>query len=164
MKYTKSSQVSGAWAKAAELKPGIKAKIVSETLPQPSQFLDAKGNPKTQDVAKVRFEGLPEPLNVSLNRATINALVDAFGEDSVNWQGNVLRVETEKVRVAGKAVTALYLIPVGYIKTDDENGYAQIVKQGAPVPVLEAEPVDDIPVIEAEEEGRPVINEADLPF
>ncbi len=69
-------------------------------------------------------------MNVSLNRATINAFVDAFGEDSADWQNHYLRVETEKMRVAGKSVTALYLIPEGYEKMDDENGYAIIVKEG----------------------------------
>lgn len=129
MKYTRQVSLGGAWAKASELKSGIKAKIVSETINQPSTFLKPDGSPKTQDVAKVRFEGVTEPLNVSLNRCTINALVDAFGEDSTDWQGHTLTVETEKVRVAGKAVTALYLLPEGYIKTDDENGYAVVVKK-----------------------------------
>jgi hypothetical protein len=56
--------------------------------------------------------------------------VDAFGEDSAGWQGHALSVETEKMRVAGKAVVALYLIPEGYERIDDENGYAMIVKEG----------------------------------
>jgi hypothetical protein len=60
------------------------------------------------------IEGGDEPLNVNLNRATINGLVDAFGEDSALWIGHYLTVETEKMRVAGKAVVALYLIPKGY--------------------------------------------------
>lgn len=121
---------SGAWAKADDLRSGMKAKIVSETRPQESSFLDKNGNAKTQDVAKVRFEGIDEQLNVSLNRATINGLIQAFGEDSIQWQNHPLNVETEKIRVAGKAVTALYLIPEGFKRTDDENGYAVIVKIG----------------------------------
>ena len=155
MKYQKSSQVTGAWVKAGELKNGIKAKIVSATAPQPSQFLDQKGNPKTQDVAKVRFESQPEAMNVSLNRATINGLVDAFGDDSKDWQGHFLRVETEKMRVAGKAVVALYLIPDGYIKTDDQNGYAIIVKD---------QPQNDPEIGGHIEDDIPVINPEDIPF
>lgn len=131
MKYQKQVSVSGAWVKAADLKTGTRAKLVSETNPQPSSFLNKDGSPKTQDVAKIRIEGVTEPLNISLNRATINALVDAFGEDSAAWQGHTLTVETEKVRVAGKSVTALYLLPEGYVKTDDDNGYAVIVKKEA---------------------------------
>lgn len=141
--------LGGAWVKAAEVKSGSKAKIVSETISQPSTFLNKDGSPKTQDVAKLRIEGVSEPLNVSLNRATINALVDAFGEDSVGWQGHTLTIETEKVRVAGKSVTALYLVPEGYVKTDDANGYAVIAKKdavGETVPEAQGEVnVEDIP-------------------
>ena len=132
-KYTKNVSLGGKWAKASELVDVKKAKIVSETNPQPSSFLNKDGSAKTQDVCKVSFEGVPEPLNVSLNRATINGLVDAFGEDSADWQGQPLTVETEKVRVAGKSVIALYLIPEGYKKVDDENGYAMIIREGEEV-------------------------------
>jgi hypothetical protein len=85
--YKKNTSVGGKWAKTSELTGAGWAKIVSETNPQPSTFLDKNGNAKNQDVAKVQFDGQDEPLNVSLNRATINGLVDAFGEDSKEWQG-----------------------------------------------------------------------------
>lgn len=129
MKYTKSVMTTGKWAKAGEMTNIKIARIISETNPQPSQFLDKDGKAKTQDVCKVQFEGINEPLNVSLNRATINGLVDAFGEDSIAWKNQPLAVETEKVRVAGKAVVALYLIPKGFKRVDDENGYTMIVKE-----------------------------------
>lgn len=147
-KYQKQVSLGGTWAKASELKTGTRAKIVSETNPVPSSFMDKNGNPKTQDVAKVKFEGQSEPLNVSLNRATINGLVDAFGEDSAGWQNHVLTVETEKMRVAGKNVTGLYLIPEGYKKIDDPNGYAMIVRADFKNPNPEA--VDEA----LEEEGN----------
>lgn len=155
-KYTKQVSMGGAWVKAAELKNGSKAKLVSETVSQPSTFLDKQGLPKTQDVAKLRIEGQTEPMNCSLNRATINALVDAFGEDSKDWMNKVLTVETEKVRVAGKSVTALYLIPDGYEKTDDENGYAVIEKSTAkPKAKATPEPTDADPI---------QIDDEDVPF
>ena len=60
-----------------------RAKIVSEATPQPSQFKDEKtGAVKMQDVARVQFEGLNEPLNLNLNRATVGGLIRAFGKDS----------------------------------------------------------------------------------
>src|SRR3990167_516599 len=105
--YKKQSTVFGKWVKAGELANIKKAKIVSETTPQPSQFMNKDGSVKNQDVCRVQFEGMPEAVNVSLNRATINGLVDAFGEDSKDWQGHTLAVETEKMRVAGKAVVVL---------------------------------------------------------
>ena len=125
--YKKSSGVGGAWVKGSEVTAGSKVKIVSETEPQPSQFTDKNGKIKTQDVCKVRFQGGQDALNMSLNRATTNALVDAFGEDSKTWIGQVLTAHTEKVRVAGVARIAVYLLPDGYEVQDDENGYVQIV-------------------------------------
>ena len=148
MKYQKEVSLGGAWVKASELKNGMKAKLVSEAVPQPSSFTNKDGSPKTQDVAKLRIEGLSEPFNCSLNRATINALVDAFGEDSKEWQGHVLTIETEKVRVGGVARVALYLVPDGYEKKDDDNGYAVITKKGSPTPTTD--PIQ--------------INDSDIPF
>jgi hypothetical protein len=142
----------GKWAKASELVSGSGAKILSETISQPSSFLNKDGSPKVQDVCKVQFQGLPEPLNVSLNRATINGLVDAFGEDSKKWVGHPLIVETEKMRVAGKAVVAMYLIPEGFKRIDDENGYALIVnanKIGGDLPEINVDEdisPEDLPI------------------
>ena len=143
--YSKQTAISGKWAKASELGNIKRAKIVSETTPQKSQFLDKDNVPKTQDVCSVRFEGLDDSLNVSLNRATINGLVDAFGEDSKSWQGHYLSVETEKIRIAGKSVTALYLIPEGFERIDDANGYAVIQKVGEQNEDVKDVKVEDIP-------------------
>lgn len=126
MKYT-VQESTGAWVNKSSLVTGTRAKITSETKKEPSKFLNDDGTPKTQDNAKVLFEGQKESANVSLNRATLNGLVQAFGEDSVDWQGKYLTVEVEKMRVAGKAVIALYLIPDGFKKIDDEEGFAKIV-------------------------------------
>lgn len=139
MKYTQKQFTTGAWVDKSKLVTGMRAKIVSETKPTESNFKDKEGNIQTQDVAKVHFEGQPEAVNVGLNRATIAGLIDAFGDDSVNWQGHVLTVEVEKMRIGGVARIGLYLIPEGYKKTDDENGFAVIVKDGDVVKVPVAE-------------------------
>jgi hypothetical protein len=153
MKYTKQNGVSGKWAKAAELKTGTRAKIVSETVPMTSQFEDKEGKPKMQDVAKVRFEGNADTMNVSLNRATLNGLIDAFGDDSKEWINKYLTVHTEKVAVGGKRVTALYLVPENFSVSEDDNGYIVIQKveltsDGKPVPdfsqVDTIQPVEEI--------------------
>lgn len=149
--YEKNVPVGGKWAKASELSGVKRAKIVSETNPMPSSFTNKDGSPKTQDVCKVQFEGQAEPLNLSLNRPTINALVDAFGKDSKNWQGHYLGVETEKVKVAGKSVTALYLVPEGYEKVDDAQGYTVVTKKGATP--------EEVPVVDLDEEEK-----IELPF
>ena len=79
--YEPQSTISGKWAKASELGGVKSAKIMSETKPSPSQFKDEKtGGLKMRDVAKVQFQGMNEPLNVNLNRATIAGLILAFGK------------------------------------------------------------------------------------
>lgn len=131
MKYQQTSSVSGAWVKGSEVVNGSKCKLVSEAKPIPSQFKDNKGNAKNQDVAKIRFAGEEgEAKNISLNRATINALVDAFGDDSVAWQGQLLTAHTERVVVSGKRVTAVYLVPDGFEVSEDDNGYVIIKRTG----------------------------------
>jgi hypothetical protein len=81
--------------------------------------------------------------NISINRASLNGLVDAYGEESADWQGHVLSCETEKMRVGGRAVTAVYLVPEGYERVDDENGYTVIVKKGTQVGAAEELPTID---------------------
>lgn len=134
MKYEKTQPIAGAWVKGAEVQPGTRCKLVSETTHVSSQFKDEKtGETKYQDVAKIQLSGEAESKNVSINRATLYGLIDAFGEDSVDWQNHVLTIETEKVLVGGRRVTAVYLIPENYERVDDENGYTVIVKKGMQV-------------------------------
>lgn len=128
MKYEAHTGVSGGWVDKKVLTNGMKAKIVSETKPVLSNFKGKNGEDQYQDVAKVRFQGLPDAVNVNINKPNIAALIEAFGDDSVNWQGHTLTVELEKVRIGGKAATALYLLPDGFKKIDDENGYAVVVR------------------------------------
>jgi hypothetical protein len=142
-KYTKTTAIAGSWVKGSEVQSGSRCKLMSETTPMPSQFQNKDGSVKMQDVAKVLFSGDAETKNIGLNRATINGLVDAFGEDSASWQEHILTCETEKVRVAGKAVTAVYLLPENYERVDDENGYTLIVKKGTKVDAPE-----DLPAID----------------
>lgn len=131
MKYQKQVSVGGAWVKGSEVVSGSHCKLMSATERIPSQFKDEKtGETKYQDVAKVLFSGETETKNISLNRATVNGLVDAYGEDSADWQDHVLTAETEKVVVSGRRVTAVYLVPEGYERVEDDNGYIVIVKKG----------------------------------
>lgn len=126
--YSKS--IGGAWVKASELKNGAKCKIVSETAPHESSFTNKDGTPKKQDVAKIRFDGAEEAMNVSLNRATIYGLIDAFGTESKEWIGKELTVHTEKVVVGGKRVTALYLVAPGFKVAENAEGYVEIKREG----------------------------------
>jgi hypothetical protein len=151
MDYDKKEFIAGKWADKAELheKRISKARIVSETNPESSTYKNEDGTPQMQDVCKVQFAGYPEALKISLNRATINALVDAFGRSSKDWQGHVLGVEIDKL--PGKKFP-IFLIPENYKRIEDENGYAVIVKKSAVKEELPTVKVD------AEEEFP------DLPF
>lgn len=131
MKYTKSANLSGAWIKGSELENGIRAKFVSEARDVQSRFEGKDGNPKMQTVVQVRFEGKLDAYNLSLNRATRDGLIEAFGDESKNWVNKLLRVHTEKVMVSGKRQTALYLVAEGFKVSEDENGYITIVKENS---------------------------------
>lgn len=162
--YNRSSGPSGQWVDKKVLKNGQRAKIVSETKPIPGRFKDDEGNFKDQDVAKVRFEGQKESVNVNLNKPTIHALIEAFGEDSNGWQGHYLTVEVEKVRIGGKAVIALYLLPEGYEKADDDNGYAVVRKVGQTLAPGEEKGGQGTGLTEPVEYPKEEINPDDIPF
>ena len=131
--YTKSSNVSGKWFKGAEFygKDGLKAKIITEVAPTPSQFKNEDGTQKMQDVGKVQFEGMPEPVNMNINAVSRDALVEAFGNDSANWTGKLLFLEVEKTLIGGKRAYVPYLIPQGFDRVEDDMGYMHITKKGA---------------------------------
>jgi hypothetical protein len=126
--YDKKEFVAGKWADKSELyeKRVKTARIVSDTNPETSSFKNEDGTPQMQDVCKIQIEGYDEALKVALNRATINALVDAFGRSSKDWQGHDLTVEIDKL--PGKKFP-LYLIPEGYKRIEDENGYSVILPE-----------------------------------
>ena len=125
---------------------------MSETMPQPSQFQNKDGSMKSQNVAKIRLQGGTEPLNISINRASVDALIDSFGEDSKNWIGKILTLETLKIIVAGKMQTVVYLIPENYELKEDESGYMIIINpaketvQVAPSDGLDEVNPEDIPL------------------
>jgi len=155
MLYKKNQGVSGNWVKGKDVVSGTKAKLVSETLPIKSQFKDKNGNDKMQDVAKIRFEDKNEAFNISLNRATIDGLIDAFGDDSKEWINKVLTAQTEKVVVGGKRVVALYLIPEGFVLEEDDEGYMHIVNPN------KKEKIKDMPSVDYPEDE---INPEDILF
>ena len=131
--YQKSVSVSGEWIKGKDIVSGTKAKLTAETNPMPSQFTNKDGSVKMQDASKIKVQGSTGEMNISINRASINALVDAFGEDSKQWIGKILTLITEKVSVGGQRKTALYLVPEGFEVGEDEGGYVVIKRVGEKV-------------------------------
>lgn len=130
MDYSGKLSVSGSWLKGDDVQNGTRAKLVSECLPSASQFKNKDGSVKMQDVAKIQVDGMDEVKNISINRASLNALASAFGTDSVKWQGHSFTIRTEKVQVAGKRQTVMYLVPDGYEVGEDAGGYVVIKKIG----------------------------------
>lgn len=128
---SKPSMVSGEWVKGSEILKGTKVRIKSEAQEQPSPYTDKRGNIKNQIVAKVQIQGKTGLFNLSLNKATVVALIDCYGEDTLNWVDKVFTAHTEKVKVAGKTQIALYLIPDGYVAEDNEEGYTVVHKPHA---------------------------------
>lgn len=128
MKVTKSSSVRGPWAKGSELSGVKSAVITTEAEDVPSNYSNKDGSPKTQLVCRVKFEGIDEEKNFNINIPTKDALIDAFGDDTAMWMNKPLAVETEKVRVAGKAGVSVYLIPDGFEKVDDADGYVHVLR------------------------------------
>lgn len=152
MKY-QIVKATGSWVDKSSIVSGTKCKLVSETVPSESVY---EGKTIKNNVAKVRFQGEEgESRNVNVNTPSINALVEAFGEDSKDWIGKLLTAQTEKMLVGGKRVTALYLVPEGYELTEDEGGYLVIRKTGS-------QPETETPkTAEYPEED---INPDDIPF
>ena len=132
--YEKKVGVYGDWVKGGDLQTGMKAKIKNEVVPVKSQFKDKNGNDKMQDVGKVQFKGLKEPMNMSLNKPTVEGLIDAFGGDSKNWVDKELTVQTEKAVIGGKRVTIVYLLADGFELKEDSDGYMKVVKVGTELP------------------------------
>lgn len=147
-KKSKSGGGGGAWVKASEVKSGTKAKLVSEAEPMEGEY-------GTQDVAKIRVDGDPDTKNVRLNKPTIAGLIDAFGDDSKEWINKELTIHTEKMVIAGKRVTALYLLAEGCELGEDGGGFLVVVNKGKAVKSMG----EDIPVIE---EDMP--DPEDMPF
>ena len=158
----------GGWVNKKELHNGQQCKIVSEAKEEDSNYLDKKGNPKKRIVAKVKFQGVEEAVNVELNYMTVDALSNAFGEDSADWQGNTLTAHVESSLKEGKRVYSLYLIPSGFQMVDGEDGYVSIVATKQPrgeakAPQGEETPEDDInSEIDAEVEKAKKLSE--VPF
>lgn len=121
---TKSSGVAGKWTDKKVLKNGDIAKIKTEATEQPSQ----QGT--MQWVCKLHVKGQPEPLNFAINKPSKNALIDAFGEDTLDWVDKPLTLAVERTIISGKRGISVSLIPEGFEMTEDANNYVVISKIG----------------------------------
>jgi hypothetical protein len=80
--------------------------------------------------------------NLAFNRTSLNNLVDALGEDTEKWKGQMVKSYIVKQMIGDGLKKVVYLCGVNWNMTDD----GQFVNGEAPA---------DIPVIEVEDEIAP---------
>jgi hypothetical protein len=140
MEYSKSA--GGAWVDAEKLKDGGKVALVSECAKQESRFKNKDGEPKTENVAKVRVQGDQQTYNMRLNWTTVYGLIDAFGKESKEWIGKVLTVKMLDALVGDKMQTIIYLIPEGFELGKNEDKKMEIRKIGGKEDVVPEDKID----------------------
>ena len=155
MEYNKGT--SGGWVDSDTVKTGDKVKIVSECTKQESKFKDKEGNFKTENIAKVRFQGADDSKNMRLNWTTIYGLIDAFGKDSKDWTGKILTAHTLDAMVGDTMRTIIYLTAGGFELVKNEEKKMVIQRVGGSEEVKQEESVSG----ESVEED---INPDDIPF
>jgi hypothetical protein len=127
-KFKKRERLHGQWLNNKE----VPNKAVLRFTDPAREFPSAFGEDKTQIACHVEFENYPsdpaKPWIVALNRAVVNALVEAFGEESEDWVGQKLTSYKMQTSMNGKRGHAVYYIPEGYQLISDDNDYFAIVK------------------------------------
>lgn len=130
MKVEKKVSIQGGWIKAREdVKDGDIVLIASEAEKVQGDFgerLVVKIETKSKDVK-----------NLSLNQTSVNNLIDAYGNETNEWQGEKVRVWIVKANVGGKMKDVVYLTAPGW--TMDEDGFHQ--------PNVKVEDEEEIPII-----------------
>ena len=113
---------TGSWLDKSILVNGDKLKITSEAVNQPTTQGDTM-----QLVAKCHVKDkVLEDKFFSINSQSKNALIDRYGDDTINWIDKILTVNIEKTMIAGKRGIALYLIPENMILKESDDGYIYI--------------------------------------
>ena len=88
--------------------------------------------------------------NLSINQTSVNALIDAFGDETEGWVGKRVTANLIKALVSGTMRNVVYLVPTGWILNDQgkvvkDTGDSSSEKEG--VVQLDEQEVDpkDIP-------------------
>lgn len=141
MAIFKKQTSSGPFLKKGEdIKQGDLVEIASEGRQEQGEY-------GTQNIFLIKTAS--KEGNMSLNQTTINALVDAYGEDSKAWIGKQAKVTAIKQMVAGKLMNVFYLSHPDAEISDDGVFY---------IPGAQKEQKSAIPT----DEER--INPDDIPF
>lgn len=144
MKYTKHVSVGEFAKKGVDINNNDLITIANEGKQVQSTF-DPE---KTQDVFLVKLIN-GEEKNINVNKTSLNGLIDAFGDESINWVGKQVKVWIIKSNVAGKFVDVLYI----------SHPMAQLTTEGFVLPqpksIVPKRAKTFVKEVEAEEEGYP---------
>ena len=107
-----------------------------------NEGMENEGNYGPQFVIGIKLANGEERV-ITLNPKTENNLIEAFGEDSINWVGKKVNVFIEKTKIAGERRIVAYLAAPGW----DMDEYGDFVREGD-----QKDSKDDIPVIKVDDE------------
>ncbi len=142
MAIFKKTTVSVPFAKKGEdIKDGDIIQIANEGKKQEGKF-------GMQDIFLVKLTN-GEEKNLSLNSTSLNNMIDAFGEDSMDWIGKDVKVWFIRMMVAGSMKQVLFLSHPDSKFSDEHGVFVTEGKQGVGKKnVLKKFDKESIPVIE----------------
>ena len=131
MKYQKKISVGNFLRKGEDIKDGDKVEIASEGK-------QISGEYGLQDIFLIKLQDGNEG-NVGFNQTSINNLIDAFGDDSINWIGKEVKVMVVKQNVQGKIRPVYYFLHPDTILDDESGEFIIPNKSKETIPVMENE-------------------------
>ena len=112
MKYIKKTSVGAYLKKGEDIKDGDIVEIANEGKQVEGQF-------GRQDVFLIKTKN--KEGNISFNQTSVNNMIDAYGEDSINWIGEKVKVWAIMSNVQGKMTKVYYFShPEAEISDDGE--------------------------------------------
>ena len=138
--YKKKESVGSFLKKGEDIKDGDIITIANEGKEQEGEY-------GVQNIFLVKLKDGREG-NVGFNQTTINGLVDAFGENALEWVGKEVKVLKVKQNVSGKFRDVYYFAHLD----------AELTEDGIVMPGVEKS-IDNIPVIDEDD-----INVNEIPF
>jgi len=101
MKYQKRVSVGAFLKKGVDIKDGDLVEIANEGK-------EVQGEFGIQNIFLIKLADGREG-NVGFNQTSINNMIDAFGEDSLNWIGKKAKAWIIRSNVQGKIIPVLYI-------------------------------------------------------
>lgn len=159
MKVTKKTSVAGAYAKKeaysyegkdyeADIQNGDKVELLNSGDTVSGEYGD-------QMVFQIKTRNGEK--NATFNQSSINALIEAFGDETEDWKGKEVNVLTKKGVYGGKKAIASYFVPEGWYLDD----FGDLVKNEEVVQTEEETPKSTPEAVDPDAEE---INPEDIPF